>query len=134
MVDRSLNVLDRALSQETINTLETKGKNDQSTKAEISVRFYFTAKYKQATSDIQGKVDNIITVANQGNDNSGVLIKFKVHCIEEYSDPELSRGSPMLDAFTSYKGTVANLLGGADLAFILVSHSDDVGGMSYICT
>jgi len=76
----------------------------------------------------------MITVANAGNDNTGVLIKFKAHCIEEYSDPELSGGSAMLDAFTWYKGTVQNLLGGADMAFLLVYDSADVGGIAWYNT
>ena len=52
------------------------------------------------------------------------------HCAELYPGDESGKWSDVLSAFTAYKGPVDRLLGGADLAVLLTSDSEDLGEKS----
>ncbi len=77
-------------------------------------------------------MQDFLSVANHGYSNSGVLISLYPHCLERYAGEGSHssydrRGSEVLNAFTRYKGSVQRLLGGADIAVLLVDHFQDVG-------
>ena len=76
-------------------------------------------------------MENLVAMANQGYINSGVKIALTLHCIERYGPGEEANTNTMLTAFTTYKGTVPRLLGGADLAVLITSDLAGAAGMAF---
>ena len=79
--------------------LIAKGKQDTTTKVEVSLKVYFSESFEKATTDVRGKVAELVASTNQAFDNSKVLIKLVVICIEKYTGPEPYDGGTQFSSF-----------------------------------
>ena len=101
------------------------------------------------------QIANAVERTNQGYVNSRVSLRLFVHCVEEYRGEEKDSDQAMVRAFKAYKvrrikkgynykkkeetpclllifqSSVAELLGSADLAILLVK-TDSYGGVAYL--
>ena len=59
-----------------------KGRNDDTTMATFSIKYYYTHEMAAVTDDIQGFMEYNLAVLNQGYENSNIPLQAKIHCIE----------------------------------------------------
>ena len=79
--------------------LLAKGVSDTTTKVDVSIKIYFSEPFAAVTSDINGKVAEIIAGTNAAYANSKVLINLVLTCIEKYTGPEVMDSSAQLNHF-----------------------------------
>ena len=125
-------------SVEEEKKLLQKGKEDNITMVEVSVRIWFTKKFAAMEEDIQGYIDTCFEEANGALANSLVPMRLKHHGTKFYEGDELYEGNAMLNAFMSdaYKNSTTRdyILNTADAAIILVSKSRNLCGMAFANT
>merc|ERR1711922_106232 len=98
--------------------------DDTTTIVTYSVKIYYDKKFKAATSDIDGFLDQVIQETNQGYINSKVPLRLKLHCHEEA--PGTFSNHNAINEFERIKGgDYKAILGSADQAALLLK---DYGG------
>ena len=102
---------------------------DTTTIVTYSVQIYFTKKFADATSDIQGFTDLVIAETNQGYINSKVPLRIKKHCTEQVSIADGKSSAVTLNSLAGLKPTLAEIRKSADVAVLLVNSFD----VSYAC-
>jgi len=102
------------------NALRQQGIDDPDTIVTFSVKYYYTRQFAEVTDDIELYMDQVTAETNQGYINSLIPVRIKIHCIEPAELDDMNGGSAMLTAFQTYKGTVAELRGGADAAALIL--------------
>jgi len=95
---------------------------DTTTIVTYSVKVYYTPQFRDATADIEGFIDQVIQVTNQGYINSQVPIRVKLHCSELATIDDIMDPSVALSTFASMKNTTKALRGTADVAALLVKN------------
>ena len=103
---RSLpHVFDRVLDKDKMEAALKRGIDDTDTMAHLSVKMYFTKEYEAVTTDVQGQIENMIAVMNQGFLNTNIKITVHLHCIERYIAPEPAEGGmgQLFEEFEAYK-------------------------------
>jgi len=118
----------------TVGTAEKykqKGINDNTTKATISVKFYYTIEFAKATDDIQQYFYDLVAKTNLGYKNSGIPVEVKIFCIEKANLHDNDNSKKMFDIFKKYKKSVKELRGTADAAALLVMDTDACGRGSF---
>ena len=81
------------------NALLEQGKTDNTTVVEVSIKIYFSEAVEKSTTDIVGKVAEIIATTNEIYLNSKILMKLVVPCIEKYTGEEVDDGGKQLKLF-----------------------------------
>ena len=97
---------------------------DNETIVTFSLMFYYTPEFEAATADIEGFVDQIIDITNEGFINSEIPVRVRAFCIEKAS---LTDSTGNLQAFTSMKGSPLATLNTADAATLLVTNAPYCG-------
>ncbi len=93
---------------------------------------YFTEEFAEMESDVEGYAATMVSEANEAYANSGVKITLRLHCLEILDVAEDNDGLVMLKRFAEARD---DLLGSADVAFLLVSALDsNVCGIAYLDT
>ena len=115
--------LEKTQQQQPSLTLSD-GAADNTTLATFSLMFYYTPEFEAATADIEGFVDQIIDITNEGFINSEIPIRVKAFCIEKAS---LSDATGNIRAFTTMKGSPVATLNTADAATLLVTNAPYCG-------
>jgi len=87
----------------------------------FSVKFYYTPEFKAVTPDIEGYLDQVIAVTNQGFMNTGVSLTATKHCSELATVSDGTDSMDTFDAFRAMKGDVATLRGSADAAALMTA-------------
>jgi len=91
--------------------------------ATFSVKFYYTPEFAEATADIDGFLDQVLSETNQGYMNSGVNLTITKHCSELATVSDGTDSYDTFDAFKTMKGDVAMLRGTADVAALITSNT-----------
>merc|ERR1719219_2505156 len=97
---------------------------DTTTIVTYSVMFYYTQAFEDATADIEGFLDQVVTITNTGYINSQIPIRVQKFCSEKATIDEVNGNGPMLDAFWQMKdddGSTTNLRNTADIAFLITN-------------
>ena len=97
---------------------------DTTTIVTYSVMFYYTQAFEDATADIEGFLDQVVTITNTGYINSQIPIRVQKFCSEKATIDEIYGNGPMLEAFWQMKdtdGSTTNLRKSADVAFLLTN-------------
>ena len=99
---------------------------DTTTIVTYSVMFYYTQAFEDATPDIDGFLDQLVSVANKGYINSQIPIRAQKFCSEKATINEIDNFGnwQILEAFWQMKdddGTTTNLRNSADIAFLLTN-------------
>ena len=68
---------------------------DNTTVVTFSLMFYYTPEFEAITADIEGFVDQIIDITNEGFINSEIPVRVRTFCIEKAN---LSDSSATLEA------------------------------------
>ena len=105
--------------------------NDWTTIVTYSVMFYYTQAFADTTADIEGFLDQVISITNTGYINSQIPIRVQKFCSEKASINEVNGNWAMLDAFTRMKdtdGSTTNLRKSADMAFLLTNVPYSISG------
>ena len=58
-----------------------KGREDDTTKVNISLIFYYTDLFERETPDIKGHIENLLENANLAYLNSKIPLELRYHCI-----------------------------------------------------
>ena len=104
--------------------LEVDATADTTTIVTFSVMFYYTPEFEAETADIEGFVDQIIDITNEGFINSKIPVRVRSFCIEKAS---LSDSNGNIEAFTKMKGSPVATLNTADAATLLVTNAPYCG-------
>jgi len=115
---------DRLLSH---NRFLKDGLSDNTTMANYSIKFYYTAEFAAVTPDIPGFIDQIITETNQGYANSRVPLRAYSLCHELATIRDNISGNAVLGEFTKMKAGPAEIRDTADVAHLLVKSLDACG-------
>ena len=123
---------------EVIKTSEERVE-DTTTIVTFSVMFYYTQSFEDATADIEGFLDQVVSIANTGYINSQIPIRAEKFCSEKATINELDhKGNwQMLEAFWQMKdddGSTTILRNSADIAFLLTNvdfNESGHSGMAY---
>jgi len=107
---------------------------DKTTIVTYSVKVYYTPQFRASTADIEGFIDQVIQVTNQGYINSQVPIRVKLHCSELATLNDFWKPDYILDQFKRMKGTPKALRGTADAAALLVNKLHGACGIGYLDT
>ena len=104
---------------------------DTSTQVSFSVMFYYTEEFEAITADIEGFINQIMDLTNEGFRKSNIPIQVELFCIEKatLTDAEADYD---LEAFRNMKGSPSATLNSADAATMLVAHSDHYCGVAYL--
>ena len=98
---------------------------DTTTIVTYSVMFYYTQAFEDATADIEGFLDQVVTITNTGYINSLIPVRVQKFCSEKATIDESHHGNrAMLEAFWQMKdsdGSTTNLRNSADVAFLLTN-------------
>ena len=97
---------------------------DNTTIVTFSLMFYYTPEFEAVTADIEGFVDQIIDITNEGFINSEIPVRVKAFCIEKAS---LTDSTGTLGAFAEMKGSRIATLNTADAATLLVTRAPYCG-------
>ena len=108
------------------HVLETLGDREEDTTTIVtySVMFYYTQAFEDATADIEGFLDRVVTITNTGYINSQVPVRVQKFCSEKATLDEIKGNSQMLQAFWQMKDSdqsTTNLRNSADVAFLLTN-------------
>merc|ERR1719228_311294 len=116
---------------ENMKKLVQKGKDDDTTVVEFSIRFYYTKEFAKATSDIRLFFNQVLAVTNQGFNNSKIPVKAKIFCIEATNLTDQAEADDLRKNFEKLTGAgVAGrkaLLGTADAAALFVVNTNQAG-------
>jgi len=116
---------------EKMKILVQKGKADDTTVVEFSIRFYYTKEFAKATSDVTLFFNQVLAVTNQGFSNSKIPVKAKIFCIEATTLTDQPEADDLRKNFEKLKGAgVAGrraLLGTADAAALFVVKTNQAG-------
>ena len=112
---------------------------DTTTIVTYSVMFYYTQSFEDATADIEGFLDQVVSIANTGYINSQIPIRAEKFCSEKATINEINHYGnwQMLEAFWQMKdddGSTTNLRNSADIAFLLTNvpfNESGHSGMAY---
>ena len=110
---------------------------DTTTIVNYSIMFYYTQAFEDATADIDGFLDQVVSIANTGYNNSQIPIRAKKFCSEKATINEIYGNWRMLEAFwqmKDYDGSTTNLRNSADIAFLLTNvpfNESGQSGMAY---
>ena len=97
---------------------------DTTTVVTFSLMFYYTPEFEEVTADIEGFVDQIIDITNEGFINSEIPVRVKAFCIEKAS---LTDSTGSIQAFRRMKGSPVATLNSADAATLLVRNAPYCG-------
>lgn len=83
-----------------------KGREDDTTKVNISLIFYYTDLFERETPDIKGHIENLLENANLAYMNSKIPLELKYHCIVKvpYKEVPLENSKQRLRKFKDAKG------------------------------
>jgi len=116
---------------EKMKKLVQKGKADDTTVVEFSIRFYYTKEFVKATSDVTLFFNQVLAVTNQGFRNSKIPVKAKIFCIEATTLTDQAEADDLRKNFEKLKGAgVAGriaLLDTADAAALFVVKTNQAG-------
>ena len=116
---------------EKMKKLVQKGKADDTTVVEFSIRFYYTKGFAKATSDVTLFFNQVLAVTNQGFSNSKIPVKAKIFCIEATTLTDQAEADDLRKNFEKLKGSgVAGrraVLGTADAAALFVVKTNQAG-------
>merc|ERR1712142_465120 len=118
---------DELISSQAKAELIQKGKDDDTTIVEYSIKYYYTKEFAEATDDIELYFDQVTAETNQGYINSKIPIRVKIFCIEASTLRDEEQSSTQLDKFVSYKGSAEALRGSADAAALLLIKTSSCG-------
>ena len=118
---------DELISREAKEELIKKGKDDDTTIVEYSIKYYYTQEFAEATDDIELYFDQVIAETNQGYINSKIPVRVWIFCIEATTLKDEKESSTQLSKFTSYKGSAEALRGSADAAALLLIKTSSCG-------
>jgi len=105
-----------------------RGKNDNTTVVEFSIKFYYTIEFAEATDYIDLYFDQVVAETNQGYINSNIPIRATIFCIEATSlHDDVTNTGELFSKFENYKGTVEALRGSADAAALVYLEGDACG-------
>ena len=98
--------------------------------------FYYTQAFEDGTADIEGFLDQVISVANTAYINSQIPVRAQKFCSEKASIDEINGSSniEMLEAFWQMKdndGSTTILRNSADVAFLLTNRPGHTGSMYF---
>merc|ERR1719219_2302139 len=97
---------------------------DNTTIVTYSIMFYYTQAFEDTTADIDGFLDQLVSIANTGYINSQIPIRAQRFCSEKATINEVNGNNRMLEAFwqmKDYDGSTTNLRNSADIAFLLTN-------------
>merc|ERR1719186_892296 len=115
--------------------LMLRGTRDTKTLARYSIKFYYTPEFAAATPDIPGFIKEALGVVNTGYRNSKVPLEAYSVCAEQATIRDQESSKALLWAFKNMKGSMSKLLGGADIAALLVNKmGEHQCGRGYINT
>eukprot|EP00088_Acartia_fossae_P016028 TRINITY_DN1892_c0_g2_i4.p1 TRINITY_DN1892_c0_g2~~TRINITY_DN1892_c0_g2_i4.p1 ORF type:complete len:527 (-),score=57.13 TRINITY_DN1892_c0_g2_i4:73-1653(-) len=95
---------------------------DTTTIVTYTIKVYYTPQFAAKVSDIDGFIDQVIQLTNQGYINSRVPMRVRVLCSEQATLNDLNDGQTMIERFAAMKGSLAALRGTADAAALLVGN------------
>ncbi len=101
--------------------------DDTTTIVTFSLKFYYTPQFAAETADIDGFIEEVIAVTNQGYINSKAPVRVQSCGSEKAPFDETMKGGDDLDQLRDMKGSLEEVRGTADAATILVSRSDVCG-------
>ena len=101
---------------------------DNTTIETYSIMFYYTQEFEEITADIEGFVDHIIDITNEGYINSNMPVRVKSFCIEKAS---LSDATGNIHDFRLMKGSPTATRNTADAAALLVKRGLGYCGIAY---
>ena len=91
---------------------------DTTTIVSYSIMFYYTQDFEDTTADIEGFIEQVVAVTNQGYINSQIPIRASKLCVEKST---IDEGGHMLSRFKNMKeGSTSKLRNSADAAVLLV--------------
>ena len=102
---------------------------DNATIVTYSIIFYYTQEFAFVTADIEGFVDHIIDITNEGYANSQIPVRVKAFCIEAAS---LSDTTGNVYDFRLMKGSSEATLNTADAAVLLVKYGLGYCGVAFL--
>ena len=97
------------------------GLEDRQSQATVKVFVYYTPQFRNRVSDPRGHIRNLIDVTNSAFANTRLPLRLSEFCIEELNTGESSSTGGRLQDFIRAKGSVRNLLNGADIAILMTS-------------
>ena len=100
---------------------------DTTTIVTFSVKFYYTPMFADHTDDIDGFINEVLAVTNQGFINSKAPVRVQSCGSEMASFEETGDGRADFSSFYQMKGSVEELRGTADAASLLVTYSTACG-------
>ena len=105
-----------------------KGKDDDKTVVDYTIKFYYTREFAEATDDIEIYFDKVLSETNQGYINTKIPVRIRMFCIEATTLRDEKKISTQLNKFANYKGSAEALRGSADAAALLVMKTSHCGG------
>ena len=86
--------------------------------SDVYVRVYYTSEFASITSDVNGFIQEIIENINVEYRNERSPIRLKAFCSEQANISENQTAEEALEQFKSWRGSVFQLHGGADLSVL----------------
>merc|ERR1711892_1162833 len=118
---------DDLMSATVKNEFTQKGKDDDTTIVEYSIKYYYTQQFAEATDDIELYFDQVVAETNQGYINSKIPLRVTIFCIEATLLNDESESKEMFNTFVKFKGTAEDLRGSADAAALLLIDTSSCG-------
>merc|ERR1712212_920160 len=111
------------LSQEKLDQLQQKGKEDRDEVTEFSLTFYTTVEFEEQTDDIPLFVDTAIADMNRGYEDSEIGVRVKLPCLRKspISEHPAMRSRDMLHLFRDNMDSYDQLRVSADAAQLLAT-------------
>ena len=97
------------------------GRQDSRSQATVKIFVYYTPQYRSKVSDPKGSIRNLIDVTNSAFANTQIPLRLSEFCIEELNTGESSNTEQRLQDTIRAKGSLRNLLKGADIAILMTS-------------
>ena len=94
---------------------------DRQSQATVKIYVYYTPQYRSRVSDPRGSIRNLIDVTNSAFANTQIPLRLSEFCIEELNTGESSSTGQRLQDMIRAKGSLRNLLNGADIAILMTS-------------
>ena len=97
------------------------GAKDGQSQATVKIYVYYTPQYSSRVSDPRASIRNLIDVTNSAFANTQIPLRLSEFCIEELNTGESWSTGRRLEDMIRAKGSLRNLLNGADIAILMTS-------------
>ena len=99
-----LSVILLNISNLQVQNLLNKGEEDSTTNVTVSVIFYFTQDFKDATADVSGYVEGLIETTNIAFLRSRIPVRLAIHCIMQAEIGEAPESTDRIREFKESQG------------------------------